>query len=237
MIALTGRVLEGVFLRRYKRFFADVRLNDGTEIVAHTPNTGSMKGLCDEGNLCLVTYQPSPTRKLHYTLQAIKVKNAWVGCNTSLPNPLVAYAIQNKQIPQLLGYQKIRREVPYGPDNRSRIDLLLTDHEDNKPDVFVEVKNVTLKEGDLALFPDAVTSRGQKHLFELINEVKAGHRAVMNFLVQREDCTGFSPAEKIDPDYAKALILARDAGVELLCLTARIDKMGVQIVGELPIYL
>lgn len=235
MIKLTGQVLEGVFLRRYKRFFADVRLNDGTEIVAHTPNTGSMKGLCDEGNSCLVTYQPSPTRKLHYTLQAIKVKDAWVGCNTSLPNPLVAFAIQNKQVPQLLGYQKIRREVPYGPDNRSRIDLLLTDHDDNKPNVFVEVKNVTLKEGHLALFPDAVTSRGLKHLFELINEVKAGHRAVMIFLVQREDCAAFSPAEKIDPEYAKALTLARDAGVELLCLTARIDKMGVQIVGELPI--
>lgn len=235
MIELTGQVLEGIFLRRYKRFFADVRLADGEEIVAHTPNTGSMKGLCDEGNPCLVTYQPSPTRKLHYTLQAIKVKNAWVGCNTGLPNPLVAFAIQNKQIPQLTGYQKIRREVPYGPDNRSRIDLLLTEHDDGKPDVFVEVKNVTLKEGELALFPDAVTSRGKKHLFELINEVKAGHRAFMIFLVQREDCTGFAAAAAIDPEYAKALILARDAGVELLCLTARIDKTGIKIVGVLPI--
>jgi sugar fermentation stimulation protein A len=237
MIALTGQVLEGTFLRRYKRFFADVQLIDGAEIVAHTPNTGSMKGLCDEGNLCLVSYHPSPTRKLQYTLQAIKVKDFWVGCNTSLPNPLVAFAIQNKRVPQLTGYQTIRREVPYGPGKRSRIDLLLTDHEDNRPDVFVEVKNVTFKEGEFALFPDAVTIRGQKHLFELINEVKAGHRAAMIFLVQREDCIIFSPAKKIDPEYVKALIFARDAGVELLCLTARIDKAGIRIVGELPVVL
>jgi len=236
MILFAGKVFEGIFLKRYKRFFADVFLDNGTTITAHTPNTGSMKGLCESGNRCLVSYKPSPSRKLHYTLEALQIENSWVGCNTSHPNQLIYHAIKNNQIDELTGYHEINREVPYGQNKRSRIDLYLSNHQ-SLPNAFVEIKNVTLKEGNLALFPDAVTSRGLKHLLELKEQVSNGFRSVLVFVIQRTDCIAFAPADNIDPEYSKALRSAQPAGVEILCLTAQISSLGLQLSHSVPLLL
>ncbi len=232
-----GTVVEGVLLRRYKRFFVDALLSGEApiEIVAHTPNTGSMMGLIEPGRKVLLTHNPSPTRKLAYTLQAIEVDGSWVGCNTHLPNALIESAILGAQIPELVGYASCQREVKYGEDGKSRIDLLLSNHAENLPSVYVEVKNVTLKLGNDACFPDAVTERGLKHLHELVREVRLGNRSVMLFLTQRTDCTAFRAAHEIDPAYADQLQKAQKEGVEMLCLMAQVTRTGVSLVGRLPI--
>ena len=237
MIKFKGKVVKGSFIKRYKRFFVDAKLENGEVIVAHTPNTGSMKGLLIEGSAVLLSYDPNPKRKLDYSLQAICSDGAWVGVNTQLPNALITQAIENGEIEQLTGYEKIKREVKYGREGKSRIDVFLSEHKDKKPDVFVEVKNVTLKENGCAMFPDAVTKRGLKHLEELIDVVKNGDRAMMIFLVQRTDCNAFRTATKIDRDYAEALKKAKTGNVEIICLVAHVNEDGVELSGSLPIYL
>lgn len=233
MIPFKGEVFDAVLVQRYKRFFADVRLSDGSIVTAHTPNTGSMKGLLDAGNLVRVSHDPSPKRKLQYTLQAIRVSEAWVGCNTSLPNALVIQGIESGAIKSLSGYRSMRAEVPYGQDNASRIDVFLSDHERSLPSAYVEVKNVTLRVGGQAQFPDSVTTRGQKHLRELMAQVAAGHRGVMVFVCQRTDCNSFAAAAEIDPVYAQALREAYERGVEVICVVAEVTSQGIGLVGEL----
>lgn len=224
-------LVAGTLLQRYKRFLADVRLADGTVVTAHCANSGSMLGCKEPGSPVMLSYKPDPKRKLPYSWELVQVGSSWVGVNTSLPNRLVAEAIAQGRIPELGGYARIQPEQRYGVN--SRIDLLLSD-----PDrglCYVEVKNVTLAEGELALFPDSVTERGTKHLRELSQMVREGHRAVMVYLVQREDCRRFRMAEAIDPTYARAFEAARAEGVEALCYACAVRPEGIEVQTRLPI--
>jgi len=226
-------LLPGSLVRRYKRFLADVELDGGGVVTAHCANTGSMLGCDRPGSRVLLSEARSPTRKLAYTWELVEadgtVGGTWVGINTARANPLVAEAIEAGRIPELKGYTRIRREVPYG--TRSRIDLLLEGPE--RP-TYVEVKNTTLAEGDTARFPDAVTARGRKHMDELAKVARAGDGAAVVFLVHRSDAARFAPADAIDPAYGEALRAAADAGVRVLAYGARAGPEGVEVTCRLP---
>ena len=228
---------EAVLLRRYKRFLADVELPDGRKMTLHCPNTGSMKNCQQPGSRIWFTLSDNPKRKYPGTWQIVEVDGgALVGINTSLANGLVAEAIAINRIAELSGYSSMRKEVAYGKQ-RSRIDLLL-ESENGKRDCFIEVKNVSLGVGyGVGLFPDAVTSRGQKHLQELIDVVRSGHRAVLFFCVQHSGIDAVRPADEIDPDYGQLLREAAKAGVELIAYRARFDlgKSGVELLDPLPV--
>ncbi|RZI46486.1 DNA/RNA nuclease SfsA [Candidatus Finniella inopinata] len=209
-------ITEGHLIKRYKRFLADIRLKDSHEIItAHCPNSGAMLGLLQENNAVVLSLSENPNRKYPYTLEAVQVDQTWVGVNTSLPNELVAVALQADTIPELTGYDHLKREVKYGFN--SRIDFLLTAAD--KSPCYVEVKNVHLRRHEMAEFPDCVTARGTKHLTELTTLVNQGQRCVMIYVVQRDDCQGFQVAADLDPTYAKASVLAKQAGVETIVLT------------------
>jgi sugar fermentation stimulation protein A len=223
---------QGTLLRRYQRFLADVRLDDGTLVTAHTPNTGSMKGCAEPGNRVLLSKSENPGRKYPHCWELVRADRHWVGINTMLPNRLVREGIENGTVRELSGYQAIRGEVPYGTG--SRIDLLLSGATGN---CYVEVKNVTLVEEGCALFPDAVSARGQKHLRELMEMVRQGHRAVNFFVVQRADGVRVSPADAIDPGYGRALREAALAGVELLAYRALVSPEEIVLAERLPVLL
>jgi sugar fermentation stimulation protein A len=226
-------LIRGVLLQRYKRFLADIRLGNGEVITAHCPNSGSMKGCNVPGNPVLVSLQNNPSRKLKYTWELIQVDNKWVGINTGHPNKLVAEAISEGKIPELLGYPIIKPEVKVGKN--SRIDLML---ENDREQCFVEVKNVTLLDGNLARFPDAVTERGQKHLRELMTLHNEGKRAVIFFVVQREDAASFAPADDIDPVYGKLLRTGVDNGkIEALAYQCRLTPEEITLSRKLPVEL
>jgi sugar fermentation stimulation protein A len=218
--------LEGCFLRRYKRFFADVELPDGRVITAHCPNTGSLKGCLIEGARAILRDSSGLERKLRYVWQAIEIDGTLVNVDTGLPNRAVHEAVVAGAIPELDGYDEARREVRYGEN--SRIDLLLS-RKRSKTLCYVEVKNTTLANGHTALFPDAVTERGRKHLGELAAMVAAGHRAVQFFFVSRDDAREFAPADEIDPDYGASLREAARAGVELLAYSARVTPASLEL--------
>lgn len=220
-------VLEGTFLKRYKRFFADIRYNNEV-VVAHVANTGSMKGLLTSETRCRMTYLDSPTRKLKFTLQALHDGNSWVGINTALPNGLVREAFENKKIMHWLGYETIASEVKINKE--SRLDHKLSSP--GKPDHFIEVKNVTLAENGVARFPDSVTARGLKHLGELAKLIDEGFTAEMVFVVQRTDCAVFEPAHDIDPEYAKGLAEAKKAGVKLTAYPVEFSDDGIELVTQ-----
>ncbi|HJV66157.1 MAG TPA: DNA/RNA nuclease SfsA [Geomonas sp.] len=223
---------QGTLLRRYQRFLADVRLDDGSLVTAHTPNTGSMKGCAVPGNRVLLSKSNNPGRKYPHSWELVQADGVWVGINTQLPNHLVREGIEKGIVRELAGYHLIRGEVPYGTG--SRIDLLLSGAAGH---CYVEVKNVTLVENGSALFPDAVSARGQKHLRELMEMVRQGHRAVNFFVVQRADGERLSPADAIDPGYGAQLREAARAGVELLAYRAVVTP-GEIILGErLPVLL
>jgi sugar fermentation stimulation protein A len=227
----TQPLTEGKILSRYKRFFADIELENGEVVTAHTPNTGSMKTCWEPGWKALISHHDDPKRKLKYTLEMTHNGQSWIGVHTGRPNYIVYEAIDQGLIPELLGYEKIRKEVTIG---NSRIDLCL-DRADEK--CYVEVKNVTLKGEDhwqgCALFPDGVSDRGLKHLHELIDIKKSGQRAVMFFLVQREDVNEFQPAYEIDPAYADALIQAQDSGVEILIYQCQLNDKEIKVIKKL----
>lgn len=205
-------LIPGKILKRYKRFLADIELEDGQIITAHTANTGSMKTCWEPGWKVLLSYHDNPSRKLKYSLEMTHNGNTWIGINTSVPNKLGVEAIKDGTIKELQGYETIKPEAKIG---KSRIDILLKSKD--KSDCYVEIKNVTLKEdGQTATFPDAVSERGQKHLEELIQIKKAGMRAVMLYIVQREDANHFRPADHIDPKYSELLKEAERNGVEVL---------------------
>jgi sugar fermentation stimulation protein A len=223
LVLQTGALVEGVLLRRYKRFLADVALDGGPEVTAHCPNTGPMTGVLRPGGRVRLRHDPSPTRKLAWTWEQAEVGGAdgepvWVGVNTALPNRLVRATIEAGCLEPWLGpVAAIRAEVPYGKDRRSRIDLLLTPAEgaaDPRP-IYVEVKNTTWSEGDLALFPDTVTERGQKHLVEL-EALLPQARPVLLPCLSRADVTRFAPGDRADPRYGELFRRARAAGVEVL---------------------
>ena len=222
----------GILIRRYKRFMADVRLDDGTEVVAHVANTGSMKGCAEPGSAVALSHHPDSGRKLVWSWQLVRVGESWVCVNTALPNRIAEEAISGGRIGPLRGYPELTREVPYG--DRSRIDILLQGKD--RP-CYVEVKNVTLRQARRALFPDSVSERGRKHLVELEKQVRAGSRAVMLFLVNRSDCGSFGPADEIDPGYGATLRQVANRGVELLAYRTRPSLSGIEIEKKLPVKL
>lgn len=230
---ITAPLLEGRLVRRYKRFLADVELADGTTITAHCPNPGSMESCCEIGARVILRDSQDETRKLRTTLQTIEIGGHWVNVDTALPNAVVAEAVAAGEIAELAGYASARREVKYGTS--SRIDLLL--EAPDRPRCFVEVKNATLRRASRALFPDAVTERGKKHLDELVRVVENGERAVMFFFVSRADVDGFAPADEIDPVYGETLRRAVEAGVEALAYVARVEPDTITIARRLPIEL
>lgn len=223
--------VRGRLIRRYKRFLADVELESGEVLVAHCPNTGSLRGCCEVGSPVVLRDSQNPKRKLRYTLQTIQVAETWVNVDTGLPNPMVADAVAAGDVPALRGYSSIRREVPYGKN--SRIDLLLEKPRGAR--CYVEVKATTLTSGDQARFPDAVTERGRKHLIELIDMVAEGHRAVMFYVVSRADVRSFAPADDIDPVYGQTLRQAMDAGVEALAYSTDVQPKSFELGKRLPI--
>lgn len=222
-------------IKRYKRFLADVRLKDGTALTVHTPNTGSMLGCAEPGMRVWLRDTQNPKRKYRYSWEMSETTNGvLIGVHTGINNQLLVEAIQAKRIPALQGYDKIQTEVPYGEEN-SRIDVLLSNDQEQ---CYVEIKNVTARDDNgLAIFPDAVTSRGTKHLRELKAMVEAGHRAVIFFSVQRTDVSGFRPAIEIDPLYARTLLEAVEAGVEVIAWCAKLGPTEIFLEYEIPLRL
>lgn len=227
-------LIRGTLLRRYKRFLADIKLDDGTEVTAHCANPGAMLGLKDAGAEVWLSPSRNPKRKLKYSWELMHADGGLVGINTAHPNGIVAEAIEAGRIEPLHGYDEMRREVKYGQN--SRIDLLL--RQSGRPDCYVEVKNVHLmRRKGLAEFPDSVTKRGAKHLVELADMVADGHRSVMVYLVQRTDCKKFGIAGDIDPTYAEELHRAMGRGVEAICYDCEIDTAGIQVRKPLKLAL
>jgi sugar fermentation stimulation protein A len=223
---------EGRLLRRYKRFLADVELASGEVVTAHVANPGAMLGLAEPGMRVLLSRSASLTRKLPWSWELVEAAGALVGINTAHPNGIVAEAIAEGAVPELAGYDILRREVRYGKN--SRIDILLSGA--GKPDTYVEVKNVHLSRvPGLSEFPDSVTARGAKHLAELSDMVAAGHRAVMFYFVHRGDTTAFRLARDIDPAYAAAFDRALAAGVEMLAYQCRVTPEEVAVTRRLPV--
>lgn len=219
-------LVSATFLRRYKRFFADVVLADGTEMTAHCPNPGAMLGLNAPGLPAWLSVSDNPKRKLSHTLELLEADGGLVGINTLLPNRLVAEALEAGTIPELGGYASVRREVKYG--KASRVDFLLEDP--GRGRCWLEVKNVHLmRTPGLAEFPDCVAARSTRHLEELADQVTAGDRAVALFVVQRKDCEAFSACRDLDPAFARALEFAADVGVEVLACACDVSVDGVNI--------
>jgi len=216
----------GQLIQRYKRFLADIALEDGTEITAHCPNPGAMLGLNMPGLPVWVSRSPDPKRKLAHTLELVEVDGGLVGINTMHPNRLVAEALTADAIPELTGYASHRREVKYG--QASRIDFLL--EAPDRPPCWLEVKNCHLRRtGSLAEFPDCVAARSTKHLRELVAMAAQGDRAVALFVVQRTDCDTFAACHDLDPAFAHGLEAAAEAGVEVLVYGCDISPEGVRI--------
>ncbi|MBW7472349.1 DNA/RNA nuclease SfsA [Marinobacter sp. M216] len=216
-------LVEGRLIRRYKRFLADVRLADGSEVTAHCPNTGSMLGCQPDDARVWLSRSDNPKRKLQFTWELVETAPGALACiNTVRPNAQARSAVESGRVAELTGYESCRTEVKYGSE-KSRIDLLLSGH-GSEPDAWVEVKNVTLAENGQGFFPDAVTTRGQKHLRELMAQVTAGDRAVLFFVVNHTGIETVRPADHIDPTYGQLLREACDAGVEVIAYRA--DLMG-----------
>jgi sugar fermentation stimulation protein A len=227
-------LIKATLLKRYKRFLADVRLEDGQIVTVHCPNPGSMTGNAEPGSEVWLSSARNPARKLKYTWEMIRVGDHLVGVNTAHPNGLVEEAIRAGLIPELAGYDNLRREIRYGEN--SRIDLLL-EGGGGRASCHVEVKSVTLKRAAAAEFPDAVTARGAKHLRELAKIATSGGRAVMVFLVQRMDCGEVSIAGDIDPIYAKEFSAALTSGVEALCYSCRLTTWEIAVDRRLDLRL
>ena len=219
-------------VRRYKRFLADVELPDGDILTVHCPNSGSMRGCLTPGSPVQISRSDNVRRKYLYTLEMIEVKGVWVGINTSLTNRLVQEAIAQEKIKEFGKVDTIRAEVKVS--DKSRLDFLLTR---NGKSIYVEVKNCTLAEGGIAMFPDAVTARGTKHLRELQVLKEAGHEACVLFCVQRMDAECFAPARHIDAVYAETLAAVKEQGVMVLAYQADVSPWQIEIVGSLPVML
>ena len=227
-------LIKATLIKRYKRFLADVRLESGDEITAHCANPGAMLGLKEPGSTVWLSPANNPKRKLKFSWELIETndynKKVLVGINTNLPNKLAEEAILNGTIKELQGFSNLHREVKYGQN--SRIDILLENETDTHQitPCYVEVKNVhLLRQENKAEFPDSVTSRGAKHLNELSDMVKEGKRAVMLYLIQREDCETFSLARDIDENYHEAFLKAKDAGVEAIAYKCSLTTKEIKV--------
>jgi sugar fermentation stimulation protein A len=247
-------LVEGRLVRRYKRFLVDVRLDDGTVVTAHCTNTGSLLGCLGEGAPVMLAPAPGKGRKLAWTWKLVRMAGTWIGVDTSLAVPLVREALVRGLLPELDGFERVVPEVRYGLEGKSRIDLLLSrggvpvsgkgarqlfEGDDR---CYVEVKNTTLSfEGPdgarRAAFPDAVTERGRKHLAELVEMRRRGHRAAMVYCAQRSDCADFAPADAIDPAYGEALREALGEGVEAYALAMATGPRAIRPLRRLPLIL
>ena len=225
-----NKLISGLFVKRYKRFFVDIKINNQI-ITAHCPNTGSMYGLLKRGNKVWVSKSNNPNRKLKYTLEIIEDKKAKVGVNTHSTNKIVHHALNNNLIKELKNSLEIKPETKFGKN--TRFDFLVINKNFK---AFVEVKNVTLsRDKKKAEFPDAVTSRGLKHINELINASKKGYKIFILYLVQREDCNYFSIAKDIDADYAKALVKAVKNNLNILCYDCKFSSKGIKLNKKIKI--
>jgi len=236
--------LRARLVRRYKRFLADVETADGRRLTVHCPNPGAMTGCDAPGSAVRCSTSDDLRRRLRHTLEMIRVGRTWVGLHTARANTLAARALESGALPGLAGYRRIEREVrpggaggpgagPAAP--ASRLDFRLSGG--RRRPAWVEVKSVTLAEGRVARFPDAVTARGRRHMEELASLREAGDRAVVLFVVQRADCERVEPAEEIDPAYAEALRDAARRGVEVLAVRARVTPRALQLDGRLRVSL
>ncbi len=231
---LNQPLIRATLLRRYKRFLADVRLENGEITTVHCANPGAMTGLDAPGMTIWLSDSGNPKRKLPLSWELAELPSGLVGINTALPNRIVAEALADRRILELADYTSFRPEVKYGEN--SRVDFLLTG--DGLPDCYLEVKNVHLsRETGWAEFPDAATARGARHLAELANMVKSGQRAVNLFLVQRDDCTRFRLADDVDPAYAAAMAEAKAAGVEILAYACTLTREEITLSRPLPLDL
>ena len=224
------KLISGEFVKRYKRFFADVKIKNQI-ITAHCPNTGSMYGLLNSGNKVWVSKSNNPNRKLKYTLEIIEKNRSKIGINTISSNKIVHHALRNNLIKEFKDIKQIKPETKFGTN--SRFDFLILNNKDN---IFLEVKNVTLsrKEG-IAEFPDAVTTRGLKHINELIKANKKGYKIFILFLIQRDDCSSFSIANDIDPDYSKALDKAVKNKLNILCYDCKFSSKGIKLNNKIKL--
>ena len=225
-----NKLIPGLFIKRYKRFFVDVKINNKI-ITAHCPNTGSMYGLLKKGNKVWISKSNNPNRKLKYTLEIIEDNKSKVGVNTLFTNKIVLHALQNNLIKEFKGVSEIKPETKFGKN--TRFDFLITDKKNKS---FIEVKNVTLsRKKSLAEFPDAVTTRGLKHINELENAGKKNYKIFIIFLIQRDDCENFTIAKDIDPEYAKALKLAVKNKLNILCYDCKFSSKGIKLNKQIKI--
>ena len=218
------KLISGELIKRYKRFFVDVKIDNKT-VTAHCPNTGSMMGLLEKGNKVWLSKSDNPKRKLKYTLQVIESNGSKVGVNTHLTNKIALDAIYKSKIQNFKNYDFVKQEIKFG--NNTRFDLLLT--KKNKK-IFIEVKNVTLSRlKGIAEFPDAITSRGQKHIQELLNANKQGYNIYLLFVIQRDDCNKLKIAKDIDPKYCELLTKAVKKNLNILCYDCKFSTKGIKL--------
>ena len=218
------KLLQGTLIKRYKRFFVDIKYQNET-ITAHCPNSGSMMGLLNKGNSVWFSKASNPERKLKYTLEIMNVDKKLVGINTQLTNKIVLEALNQKKIKSLVKFDRIKTEAKFS--DKTRFDFLISN---NKKKCFLEVKNVTLvRNNKIAEFPDAITSRGTKHLKELINAKKKGYESYILYLIQREDCKSFRIANDIDQEYKTAFNEALKNGVKMLCYDCKLSNEEIRL--------
>jgi len=222
------KLLQGSLIKRYKRFFVDIKYKNKV-IAAHCPNSGSMLGLLKKNNKVFFSKSNNPKRKLKYTLEIVEVNKKLVGINTQLTNKIVLEALNRKKIEKLILYNNIIPEAKFS--DKTRFDFLISS---NKEKCFLEVKNVTLvRENQIAEFPDAITSRGTKHLIELINAIKKGYKSYLLYLIQREDCKTFKIAKDIDEEYKIAYDKALKNGVKILCYDCKLNNEEIKINNQI----
>lgn len=223
---------QGILIKRYKRFLADIKRPDGKEITIHCPNSGSMLSCSDPGSPVCYSRSNNPKRKYPHTLEMVYNGTIWIGVNTSRTNTIVVEALEKGKIRELSDFKSLKKEVK--TSDASRLDIML---EGARRKTYIEVKNCSLAENGMALFPDAVTARGTKHLNELARLVSLGHGGVIFFLVQRRDSNRFAPAAAIDPLYAATLAEVQRAGVVVLAYQAEVTPESIEVVGSLPVEL
>lgn len=224
-----GALYPGRLLRRYKRVLVDVELPGGKVLTAFCPNSGSMMGCSEPGSRVMLSPGDSPKRKTSHTLEMVRAEGVWVGVNTLLTNRLAHAMLSGGLIEEMASHKVLKKEVVFGD---SRLDFLLSD---GRRHCYLEVKNVTLRQGGSCRFPDAVTQRGLRHLHSLMEAAEAGHGAFMLYIVQRNDCGRFAPAKDIDPGYSRALRLAVKRGVTALAYALEVSPGGISVSGRLPL--
>ena len=226
-----NKLISGLFVKRYKRFFVDVKVKNKI-ITAHCPNTGSMSGLLDKNNKVWLSKSNNPNRKLKYTLEIIEVNQSKVGVNTHSTNKIVLHALQNSLIDEFPNILEIKPETKFGTN--TRFDFLVLNKKRDK--FFIEVKNVTLsRKRELAEFPDAVTSRGLKHINQLVKASKKDYKIYILYLIQRDDCKSFTLAKDIDPDYSEALTKAVKNKLKILCYDCKFSLKGIKLNNKIKI--